>query len=293
MTVTKLSVLAMIAAAGTAGADLQEFKVTGELLMPYSDGFSCLNPSMPGVSFEYFDVRQPPEAQPVESADGNFLIIGDCEFGGSFPRNINIGNCPDSGGNIRFAHGGPSTEPGTLYDVGGNALFGEIQGPYPFAAGEAVGPNAQWQFGAFERLGWSQLWTRTPQFDITDEEFRSDIDWVGNGIIIGLEITEADGVHYGWIEIERLTDFDPARVSRCSEPYRVVRYAYETEPGVPAPVTNPCLADVNGDGIASPSDFTAWVGAFNNNEPGCDQNNDGACTPTDFSAWVANFNDGC
>ena len=38
----------------------------------------------------------------------------------------------------------------------------------------------------------------------------------------------------------------------------------------------------NGDGMLSPTDFTAWVSAFNNNEPGCDQNSDGNCTPTDF-----------
>jgi len=61
------------------------------------------------------------------------------------------------------------------------------------------------------------------------------------------------------------------------------------------PLCNPntCLADVNGDGMVTPTDFTAWVNAFNNNLPGCDQNGDGACTPTDFTAWVANFNAGC
>ncbi len=54
-----------------------------------------------------------------------------------------------------------------------------------------------------------------------------------------------------------------------------------------------CLADVNNDGMLSPTDFTAWVGAFNSNAPGCDQNNDGMCTPTDFSAWIGNYNAGC
>ena len=57
--------------------------------------------------------------------------------------------------------------------------------------------------------------------------------------------------------------------------------------------TNDCLADVNGDGAVTPTDFTAWVNAFNNNLPECDQNGDGACTPTDFTAWVNNFNAGC
>ena len=54
-----------------------------------------------------------------------------------------------------------------------------------------------------------------------------------------------------------------------------------------------CLPDVNGDGMVTPTDFTAWINAFNNNLPACDQNNDGACTPTDFTAWIANFNAGC
>jgi hypothetical protein len=58
-------------------------------------------------------------------------------------------------------------------------------------------------------------------------------------------------------------------------------------------IANPCLADVNGDGVASPADFSAWVGAFNSNAPGCDQNGDGLCTPADFSAWVSNYNTGC
>ena len=55
----------------------------------------------------------------------------------------------------------------------------------------------------------------------------------------------------------------------------------------------PCLPDVNGDGEVTPTDFTAWINAFNNNLPECDQNGDGMCTPTDFTAWIANFNAGC
>lgn len=54
-----------------------------------------------------------------------------------------------------------------------------------------------------------------------------------------------------------------------------------------------CLADVNGDGMLSPTDFTAWVGAYNSNAPECDQNGDGSCSPTDFTAWITNFNAGC
>ena len=45
--------------------------------------------------------------------------------------------------------------------------------------------------------------------------------------------------------------------------------------------------------MLTPTDFTAWINAFNNNLPECDQNNDSSCTPTDFTAWIANFNAGC
>ena len=55
----------------------------------------------------------------------------------------------------------------------------------------------------------------------------------------------------------------------------------------------PCPADTNNDGVLTPTDFTAWVGAFNTNAPECDQNGDGMCTPTDFSAWIGNYNAGC
>jgi len=63
--------------------------------------------------------------------------------------------------------------------------------------------------------------------------------------------------------------------------------------GTPDDCDPPCLADVNGDGMVTPTDFTAWINAFNNNLPECDQNGDGNCTPADFTAWIANFNAGC
>ncbi|MFI4873156.1 MAG: GC-type dockerin domain-anchored protein [Phycisphaerales bacterium JB061] len=54
------------------------------------------------------------------------------------------------------------------------------------------------------------------------------------------------------------------------------------------------MPDVNCDGMVTPSDFTAWISAYhNNNVSRCDQDTDGLCTPTDFTAWVANFNAGC
>ncbi|MGP1272763.1 MAG: GC-type dockerin domain-anchored protein [Phycisphaerales bacterium] len=54
-----------------------------------------------------------------------------------------------------------------------------------------------------------------------------------------------------------------------------------------------CRADLNGNGVADPGDFTAWVAAYNASDPAADQNGDGLVNPSDFSAWVANFNLGC
>ncbi len=54
-----------------------------------------------------------------------------------------------------------------------------------------------------------------------------------------------------------------------------------------------CRADINGDGSLTPSDFSAWVSAYNSMSADCDQNSDGACDPADFSSWVTNYNAGC
>ncbi|MGP1273413.1 MAG: cytochrome c peroxidase [Phycisphaerales bacterium] len=54
-----------------------------------------------------------------------------------------------------------------------------------------------------------------------------------------------------------------------------------------------CPADVNGNGVLDPGDFTAWVSAYNNGDPAADQNNNGALDPGDFTAWVSNYNNGC
>ena len=67
---------------------------------------------------------------------------------------------------------------------------------------------------------------------------------------------------------------------------------------VAGPWNPPCPADVNGDGVADPADFTAWLACFNDpmSAPYCDNadvNNDGTIDPADFTAWLASFNAGC
>ena len=94
-------------------------------------------------------------------------------------------------------------------------------------------------------------------------------------------------------------EFHPQNINSWMLAYLDSTGLYDGE-GAPCDLTgNPlcepdtCLADVNGDGAVTPTDFTAWVGAYNSNAPECDQNGDGMCTPTDFSAWVSNYNAGC
>ena len=59
-----------------------------------------------------------------------------------------------------------------------------------------------------------------------------------------------------------------------------------------------CPADVNGDGAATPADFTAWLSCFNDpaSAPFCgnaDVNDDAGLDPADFTAWLAAFQLGC
>ncbi len=58
-------------------------------------------------------------------------------------------------------------------------------------------------------------------------------------------------------------------------------------------VSTTCIADVNGDGVLTPADFTAWLAAYQNMDPAADQNGDGMITPADFTAWLNNFNTNC
>jgi len=63
-------------------------------------------------------------------------------------------------------------------------------------------------------------------------------------------------------------------------------------------IDDSCPADINGDGAATPADFTAWLSCFNDpgSSPNCDRadvNEDGTIGPADFTAWLAAFQSGC
>ncbi|GAB5497320.1 MAG: hypothetical protein Phyf2KO_24000 [Phycisphaerales bacterium] len=54
-----------------------------------------------------------------------------------------------------------------------------------------------------------------------------------------------------------------------------------------------CKADVNRNGVVEPTDFKAWINAFNNGDPLADINENGNLTLSDFNAWVFQYNRPC
>lgn len=93
------------------------------------------------------------------------------------------------------------------------------------------------------------------------------------------------------------TDWDPG-IGFIDDSRRIATTAFNAAMDQNAlvllvPISEPCPADVNGDGIADGSDFFAWVVAFGANDPAADINGDGVVEGSDFFAWVAAFGNGC
>jgi hypothetical protein len=230
---------------------------------------------------EFFDIRLPPEQQLSTNLDGTLISVGS-------PRAVSgeTGQAwfaharDDAPDNVTFLAKDTETQSGYLADYG---IPLEFTLSVSFEPGDTVGPDS---------IEGSSLVIVTNLYSDVAGQNYAPVDVIGDGFTFGLAIQEPDGVHYGWITLER--EYPQNLATNVYERFRVVRYAYELQPGVPALVSAPpCLADTNNDGSVTPADFSAWVAAFNTNAPECDQNDDNACTPADFSAWVANYNAGC
>ena len=172
--------------------------------------------------------------------------------------------------------------------------------PGPFA-GEYILPNASFVAGGYS--------ASDPEATASISTNAVSIEFSGNDASLGsLEFADFPG-EFGDVSAVRIEFTEPAvPLASADFPFDLdlgnwnsVRI-FVIVPGATSPngdintlTKEPanCLADVNGDGLLSPTDFTAWINAFNNNLPECDQNGDNACTPTDFTAWIANFNAGC
>ena len=117
---------------------------------------------------------------------------------------------------------------------------------------------------------------------VTARNYTPDTNWRTDSIDIGSEFGPASQFQMRFIA----ADNDPGDILECA----IDDILFESF-GCTQDET--CVADVNDDGVLSPADFSAWVAAFNAQDPACDQNADESCSPADFSAWVANYNAGC
>lgn len=59
------------------------------------------------------------------------------------------------------------------------------------------------------------------------------------------------------------------------------------------PGSNPCPADLTGDGMITGADFTAWIIAYNSGDLSADLNRNGTLEPGDFTAWLISAQTGC
>lgn len=50
-----------------------------------------------------------------------------------------------------------------------------------------------------------------------------------------------------------------------------------------------CYADVDGDGVVQPTDFSMWIAIYSSGDPRADQNQSGTVDPADFNAFVINY----
>lgn len=131
-----------------------------------------------------------------------------------------------------------------------------------------------------------------------DELYRSCLtDAAGELRAIGTPGTQLDVSNQSGVQdIRDVRDayFKPLGSTNTSDQVAVILYFTDDTSAVAVvSYADSCLADVNGDGLVTPADFTAWVAAFNTQAPECDQNGDGQCTPGDFTAWISNYTIGC
>jgi hypothetical protein len=195
---------------------------------------------------------------------------------------------------------GDRADPPADADGSGQAwLTDNVAGNSDVDNGETIltGPSLDAPAGA--RVSYQYWFNDTPGGEVDGDSFRVLVSENGGAFNTVRTITSASGT---WRTDELLEGVDFSATSDLRLQFiandignqNVIEAGLDAiEIIVPGDCSSDCLADVNGDGSVTPTDFTAWINAFNNNLPECDQNGDGSCTPTDFTAWISNFNAGC
>jgi hypothetical protein len=171
---------------------------------------------------------------------------------------------------------------------GGDAMGPLLGGFYPSTRASSM----FWGTAAMEPAGSTCPYIANPGFGAGDSD---GIVW-GEGQDLCNDVNNAGGDWStggpaGNATVDNLLDpdFDVADWFGIVPDFDRLGLAVRLKTGASNPGTDCC--DVNGDGACSPTDFSAWINAFNNSLPTCDVNQDGACSPTDFSAWISAFND--
>ncbi len=147
-------------------------------------------------------------------------------------------------------------------DCGVDAIF---RPPALFGSGMPIGPDASWAESA-------DLYP-VCFGDCENEPF------LGDGGIIGVELTIDDEVRYGWVELERV-----------GVSYQPIAWGFETEPGVP--ITVGCYADADGDGVVGLRDFNLVLGSWGRSVPAGtsgDVTGDGSIDQRDANAVLGHW----
>ena len=195
---------------------------------------------------------------------------------------------------------GDRADPATDADGSGQAwLTDNVAGNSDVDNGETILTSPPLDAPAGARISYRYWYNDTAGGEIDGDSFRVQVSENGGAFNTARTTTTASGT-WRTGELVEGTDFTATSNLRLRfiaddlGNQNVIEAGVDAiEIVVPGDCGTDCLADVNGDGSVTPTDFTAWINAFNNNLPECDQNGDGSCTPTDFTAWINNFNAGC
>lgn len=178
-------------------------------------------------------------------------------------------------------------------------LTDNVAGNSDVDSGETILTGPSLEAPAGSRIAYSYWYNDTPGGEINGDSFRVQVAVDGGGFSTVRTVTTASG---SWrsdeliegVDFSATTDLRLRFIADDLGTQNVIEAGVDAiEIIVPGDCTSDCVADVNGDGMLSATDFTAWINAFNADAPECDQNNDGDCTPTDFTAWINNYNAGC